>query len=300
MKPIIYTLNSSQADCIFIEFKDVDKFVLIDGGDSSNISPYTPCDFVQEKNIRELELLILTHLHKDHIDGIVNLLKNITVKEAVLPYPYFENINCNINDDINYTFNKYKEIYLTLKKSGTKINIAPPFQDKSFYDIGKYRLKHLYPTKYDFMPGYELIKLMQSKDVYNYKIENIFIDFNIYSNFDCSLWSLDENKNNEYKSIALLGGDVPIVNWNKILKRKNLTSKFLKASHHGMEDGINNKLVQDLKVTDIIICNNYKNKTKYKHFYNILANNKDIKYAITGKNDKIKYVIYDFKNFTYI
>lgn len=300
MNPIIYALNSSDADCFFIEFKDEKKFVLIDGGNTEDVSFYTPLKFVREKNIDKIDILILTHIHKDHLGGFADLIKYVSISEAVLPYPVLKKIVYSGSDNVDiknlkYAINEYANIYERLREKGVKISIAPPFENKSVWNIGDFRLVHKYPTKYDFMPGYEIINGVDYNNMSSYDIDNILINFNLYSNFDCSLWCIEKDEN-----IAIFGGDVPLLNWRKILYRHNLSSKFLKVSHHGKKDSIDRNLVKSLKVKHMIISNRCENLNEYKKFWNEISSNGVVKYAVTGEKNELKYIIYDFERFSYI
>ncbi|CAI9685488.1 ComEC/Rec2 family competence protein [Elizabethkingia anophelis] len=86
MDTCIYFLKASQGDCFLIETYDLDDnkiFIMIDGG-----VPHTFRKYIAPllKNIKVLDLLVLTHIDDDHISGLTTffsseLYKKIEIKE---------------------------------------------------------------------------------------------------------------------------------------------------------------------------------------------------------------------------
>ena len=70
-------LPANEGDCLLITYgaDDDKKHVLIDGGLASTykkaIKPY-----LAAHGIHELELLVVTHVDRDHIEGVLSLLKD--------------------------------------------------------------------------------------------------------------------------------------------------------------------------------------------------------------------------------
>lgn len=71
--------NVKKADCILIELQD--KAVMIDTGLDKNGEEI--CKKLEEKGIKELEYLILTHPDKDHIGGADSIIDQIPVKNLL-------------------------------------------------------------------------------------------------------------------------------------------------------------------------------------------------------------------------
>jgi beta-lactamase superfamily II metal-dependent hydrolase len=55
-------------------------------------------DFLAKEGIRELDLLILTHFHRDHIGGLLNVLDRVHVKEIMASYFPPEGTECALPD----------------------------------------------------------------------------------------------------------------------------------------------------------------------------------------------------------
>ncbi|GFD70371.1 ComEC/Rec2 family competence protein [Alteromonas sp. KUL106] len=95
----ISMLPAKEGDCLLIEYgeKNNRKYVLIDGGRAwtyRNALKQT----LEEKKIKQLELLVVTHVDRDHIDGVQEMLQdqdlNLLVKEV------WFNTFAHLNDEI--------------------------------------------------------------------------------------------------------------------------------------------------------------------------------------------------------
>ena len=70
----IYFLDVGQGDCAVVECDG--QYMLIDGGDT--FAEDTVYDFLVSKGIQKLEILAISHLHKDHIGGLPKALTYTT------------------------------------------------------------------------------------------------------------------------------------------------------------------------------------------------------------------------------
>ena len=91
-------INVGYGDAVLIRDSQADFSMLVDCGDitvgdggpgSARISA---AEFLRRESIRDLDLLVLTHLHRDHSGGLTELLKTVRVKAFwtnYLPSPAF-------------------------------------------------------------------------------------------------------------------------------------------------------------------------------------------------------------------
>lgn len=81
-KPVkVHFLDVGQADCIYIQLPD-DKGILIDAGNVSDGPAVV--DYLRRQGMDgEIDLLIATHPHRDHIGGIPDVLEAFSVKEVI-------------------------------------------------------------------------------------------------------------------------------------------------------------------------------------------------------------------------
>jgi competence protein ComEC len=94
--PTITFLDVGQGDAIFIQFPDGKK-MLIDGGgvtagrflglrDEStfSIGENVVSPFLWSQGIRKLDVVVLTHAHNDHLDGLLDVVENFRVGQLWL------------------------------------------------------------------------------------------------------------------------------------------------------------------------------------------------------------------------
>ncbi len=128
----VYFLNVGQGDAIFIETPD--KFqVLVDGGpDNSILSELSSVMPFYDKSI---DLLVLTHPQKDHIFGLIDVLKRYEVKNVLFSSIQYKS---NIYDEFKKII-KEKNINFIEAKAGkslvlgdlVKMDLIYPFFDAS-------------------------------------------------------------------------------------------------------------------------------------------------------------------------
>lgn len=121
---IIDFFDVGQGDAVFIEAPNNNQ-VLIDGGPNNAI--LSKLGEVMPFWDRSIDLLVLTHPHADHLDGLLEVLKRYDV-ETVL------------EAGVNHTIPEYEEWHKFLKDKNIKIVIANAGQriylsDKTFLDV---------------------------------------------------------------------------------------------------------------------------------------------------------------------
>ncbi|MDD4351458.1 MAG: MBL fold metallo-hydrolase [Candidatus Gracilibacteria bacterium] len=132
----IHYLSVGQGDATLIEGPDGQK-ILLDGGPFSNILP--ELGKLMPYYDKKIDLIILTHPHADHIDGLVEILKRYEVKNILLnpvfykSSTYLEFLETIKGQDLNFipATNKYGlEIGDSLF-----FEILFPFADTSFMEF---------------------------------------------------------------------------------------------------------------------------------------------------------------------
>lgn len=77
-------LDVGQGDAIFV--KTPDGFTaLVDGGDEGE-GQWSVLPFLRQMGVSHLDLVIVTHGHKDHLGGLLEVLPEIPVKQVILPF----------------------------------------------------------------------------------------------------------------------------------------------------------------------------------------------------------------------
>lgn len=107
----IFYFNVGQADSTLIMYKD--KTIMIDAGNDSDGEEILK--FIKAKGINQIDYLIGTHIHEDHIGGVADIVNNINVGKIFMPY--------NEKEDSNFYIkvkNSIQENNLSIKSVNAK------------------------------------------------------------------------------------------------------------------------------------------------------------------------------------
>lgn len=127
-------LDVGQGDCALIETPD-GKNILVDCGNKSKTfdnGEKTIAPLLRRKGIERIDLIILTHLHMDHIGGVNYLLRHFEIKNIIESGQDYNTEFTKVTDSL-ISINNVKR---TIVRSGDMID--------SFKDM---RLYFLYPDK---------------------------------------------------------------------------------------------------------------------------------------------------------
>ena len=123
----IYFLDVGQGDAALIECDE--QYMLIDGGDTT--AGDKVYDFLVSKGIQHLNILAISHLHKDHIGGLIKALQYTTKVDLTLCNTDYSNID---------TFHKLEKEFTT---NGINITIpksSPIPGESDTYWVGSVKL----------------------------------------------------------------------------------------------------------------------------------------------------------------
>ncbi len=128
----VTTIDVGQGESTLIESGG--DFLLIDaGGDKDeNILSH-----LYSRDIKKIDILLITHFHQDHISAIVNILENFTVEKIIIP---------NLSEDNMPTTNTFDEILLEIENQDIPIEVA---KKDDVYNIGEGELQILIDTPQD-------------------------------------------------------------------------------------------------------------------------------------------------------
>lgn len=125
----IHMIDVGQGDSILVKHKDFE--MLIDAG--TNSSGKDVVKYLQKLDVREIDILVGTHPHEDHIGGLDDVIKTFPIKDIYMPNKTadtktFEDVISAIESkDLQITLPEAgKEIY---NNEGLKIKILAPLKD---------------------------------------------------------------------------------------------------------------------------------------------------------------------------
>lgn len=125
----VHFIDVGQGDAIFIQAPE--QNVLIDGGDRGNIV----VEYLQERDVSHLDLVIGTHPHADHIGGLINVMQEFSVEEVIDPAvahttKTFEDY-LTLIDNNNITFTEGRAGMARDLGGGANLDILHPTQPSS-------------------------------------------------------------------------------------------------------------------------------------------------------------------------
>ena len=125
-------LDVGQGDSILIRTPQ-EKNILIDGGPDNSV--VFELDKIVPSYDREIDAMILTHPHADHVDGLVDVLKDYKVDEI-----YYTGVSHTAPDYIEWLKEvREKNIPINIVKKALTLNLEPDLN-----------LEFLYPFDHDF------------------------------------------------------------------------------------------------------------------------------------------------------
>lgn len=199
-------LDIGQGDSLLIKTPQ-NKYILVDGGDNFD-SDYYVFNIVPKFNC-SLDLIILTHPHKDHLLGINRLLQHCNIKEVI-----YESIEYK-----SYIFDDFKQL----------LNEKNIFS-KAVYEGDTYSINDI--KLYFIWPSFEYI---QNKN-YKTNINDTSISFLLdYGDIEALFLGDAEITAQKYFDISSIK---QYIQDNKL--------EFYKVAHHGSINGTLNALVLDL------------------------------------------------------
>ena len=150
IKAQIVAPDVGQADCFLIQlYQDAQVFnLLIDGGSRYDLN-WSLIDFLGMHHVTHLDVMILTHMHQDHIGQIDRIAAQFTVSAAVFPYPasqlmppYPAVFEQERRDDTGTCI----RAQAILKEQHTKLYFTFGNPRPTVFIFGKYKLECLFPT----------------------------------------------------------------------------------------------------------------------------------------------------------
>lgn len=289
MNPEFYAINVGRGDAFVLEIPCGERtsIVLIDGGDYSKHDALLT--FFHERRIVRIDLLILTHLHADHLGGLLPVAESLEIVEAVLPYPEFkvngDKVSHPVAIETQQVLKNYEHLFRLLKGQGTALAFRPPFGAQKSWEFGQTRLRHLYPETDEDLSGYDLIQQL-GQNIQSDQQEQLYIEFDRLSNRDSSIW-LVEDTLTQAGGLAL-GGDAVLSSWKRLLARVRLFPHALKISHHGMEDALDEWLLQELTPEWILITTNFQEYMKYHDRWETLSRLGKCRLFLLGQDQEIQ------------
>ena len=112
----IHYIDVGQADCILLETED--KYLLIDGGNREDSQLVV--SYLEQQGVQELEAVVCTHAHEDHVGGLPSVLAVYPTKAVYAPTNTYSS---NIFDKFVY-YTDQQGLEITIPQPGDSFLIG--------------------------------------------------------------------------------------------------------------------------------------------------------------------------------
>lgn len=259
----MHFINVGYGEAIFVERNGFT--ILIDGGTNRPEEYECPgcirvTEYLESLGVNQIDLVIITHIHDDHIGGITDIIRNfpvkqvwINVKPGKMVMDMVERFESVIDGNLSSTLFRnalasYGEIYDACEHRGI------PFFQKGTEDGGLtlaegFEIEILTPHKALQKEVLALFSmLLEEKDPG--KAEALFRAIDQGGNRSSISLRIKAGK-----AAALLSGD-KVDGWEEIYKQRGntLESQILKLTHHGQRDGMPSAMVELSQPEIFVVC----------------------------------------------
>lgn len=229
----LHILNVGRADCqvLLLDTQEGQKVIVIDGGSLQFQGREPLLEFLEIRNIKKIDLAIITHLHQDHFAGFHQLIDRIHIETMIAPcgdLVFQENVY-PVFGDMEF-YREYHRIFQYLQKSGTTLHTSVSCAGKC-YPFGEFTLRCLYPQKDSPMLSVSYAKQLCEERLDEENLLRVLELHKAACNEDSSIWTLERKGT----ILALFAADSTDVCMQRVLQKENVHSPIVqKLSHHGI------------------------------------------------------------------
>ena len=247
----LHILDAGRADCtvLLLDTPQGRQTVVVDGGGKYYGARRPLLEFLTQRNISDIDLLILTHLHQDHFGGFVHLVDQVQVRRAVAPcrdlqfadrvYPVFGDQEFYRE---NHTFFQY------LNRSGTELIRSKECAGRTF-TFGDFALDCLYPMRDSTQRSVTYAEALCAPELTEEAMAWNLEAHKQTCNEDSSIWLLRKGG----ADLALLAGDSTDETMRAALCGRTVRPRLQKLSHHGICARYFSEYVQKIVKPEILV-----------------------------------------------
>lgn len=270
----LHFINVGYGEAILI-IKD-DFVILVDGGtDRSEEYLTSGCiradEYIKKLGLRKIDLLIITHMHDDHVSGLVNVIKSFEVKKVWI----------NVKPDVNMTpiINRLLPV-VAGNNSGLLFINALDSYSKIFDECNKRNIAIE-------QIGRENGKVRLEKDIsieiispalsVQNKMQELFCELSRDKDINRAerlFYELDSSGNKSSMAFRIKSGEIAALltgdqtdGWEEAYREygSSLKSQILKVTHHGQIDGMPQAMLDISNPRYIVICSSADRRYNSAH-----------------------------------
>jgi competence protein ComEC len=289
-------------------FHDNGHYGIIDGGSAlaaeyENFPHRMPIgDFLAAHDIVQVDFIMLTHIHEDHICGIEKVMDRLEIGCLVVPYlPDVEGkddicLDTKLTNLALYTqaLNAYKHILSMAKRRNISIHVANAGMKEDLLGMSVSILAPIQQDAHEYQERLERVFGIRDKNVLEKQI--------VALDRDSNRMSLVADFEYEDINMVLAADNVPS-NWSEDIFSFIQNGNVLKLPHHGQPDAVDTRLLEAISNTMIITCSSSdrRNNSANRKVYEQLAQKDGMDFLFT---DEVEYLPFfkrenrDFNSFS--
>ena len=247
----LHILDAGRADCtvLLLDTPQGRQTVVVDGGGKYYGARRPLLEFLTQRNISDIDLLILTHLHQDHFGGFVHLVDQVPVRRAVAPcrdLQFADRVYPVFGDQEFYR--EYHTFFQYLNRSGTELIRSKECAGRTF-TFGDFALDCLYPMRDSTQRSVTYAEALCAPELTEEAMAWNLEAHKQTCNEDSSIWLLRKGG----ADLALLAGDSTDETMRAALCGRTVQPRLQKLSHHGICARYFSEYVQKIVKPEILV-----------------------------------------------
>ena len=247
----LHILDAGRADCtvLLLDTPQGRQTVVVDGGGKYYGARRPLLEFLTQRNISDIDLLILTHLHQDHFGGFVHMVDQVQVRRAVAPcrdLQFADRVYPVFGDQEFYR--EYHTFFQYLNRSGTELIRSKECAGRTF-TFGDFALDCLYPMRDSTQRSVTYAEALCAPELTEEAMAWNLEAHKQTCNEDSSIWLLRKGG----ADLALLAGDSTDETMRAALCGRTVQPRLQKLSHHGICARYFSEYVQKIVKPEILV-----------------------------------------------
>ena len=247
----LHILDAGRADCtvLLLDTPQGRQTVVVDGGGKYYGARRPLLEFLTQRNISDIDLLILTHLHQDHFGGFVHLVDQVQVRRAVAPcrdLQFADRVYPVFGDQEFYR--EYHTFFQYLNRSGTELIRSKECAGRTF-TFGDFALDCLYPMRDSTQRSVTYAEALCAPELTEEAMAWNLEAHKQTCNEDSSIWLLRKGG----ADLAMLAGDSTDETMRAALCGRTVRPRLQKLSHHGICARYFSEYVQKIVKPEILV-----------------------------------------------
>lgn len=262
---IFLSVGRADSNILFLNINHRRQCIVIDAGGFPPQADRFLRERLLENGVETIDLMIITHLHADHLSALHTLKGQFTIKQLVLPIAQPLGVSQRVLD--TQPGNKYllnlamlDDFIRHCRRQGTQIQDVMTYAGGGEIHLGGgYGLRCLYPFKDSRLPSVEHgLKMCEPGLPQEACIAHETLS-RMHANGDSAVWLLQKDG----QDLVLYAADAPEETLLAILQREALHPQLVRLPHHGLPQGyFSAELIKALSPRQAVVSTSLKMKER--------------------------------------